>query len=347
MFLLTILSMVFTSCKEDPHASNWFDEETLTICQYLDNNKEEYSKSYRLLEESKILNTLCGYNPYGDGYTLFLPNNDALDNYIQRNQNYNNFEEMLLDTSFIYSFVRYHVVKKRLHSDNFPDGGMMDSTLNGQRLTCGFYTDGDKQIIKINKVVPIVKPNIKMTNGFIHVISEVLEQKETSGYDLVQQQEGFSILAQAMELTGIKKKMWWNKYTILAEHDSIYNRNGIFSVQDLIKRVATPGKKLTDKFNSFYKFVGYHFIGGEYYLNDFNWGKSNYTTMASTPLSINVGHEIMINPGVEVFGYEITKSGDTIAIDYIRPIWEDCNIMTSTGPIHTISDLLFYEAFPE
>lgn len=341
-----IPSMVITSCQSDPHASNWYDE-TLTICQYLELNKEEYSKSYRLLDESKMLNTLCGYNPYGDGYTLFLPTDEAMDNFVLQNQNYENFEEMLLDTSFIYALARYHIIKRRVHTDEFPDGAFMDSTLTGERLTSAFYTNGDNQLIKVNKIAPIIKSNLKMTNGFIHVISGVMQQLEISGYDLLQQQDDYSILAQAMALSGIKKNLWWAKYTILAEHDSIYNRKGIFNVQDLIDRVAIPGRKLTDKSNTFYKFVGYHFLGGELYLNDFPWGNKKYATMASTPLVINVGVEIKINPGVEVFGIEISESADTTVIDYIRPIWEDCNIMSGTGPIHSISDILFFEPFPE
>ncbi len=344
--MLFTISVILVSCKSDPHEPSW-SEETQTICQFLNNNQQEYSKSYRILEESKLLNTLCGYNPYGDGYTLFLPTNGAIDNFIQQNPDLVNFEEMFLDTNILYPFARYHVVKKRLHTDEFPDGALRDSTLTGDRLATGFFTDGENQIININNTAPIVESNLKFTNGFIHIISEVLQQPDFTGFDFLQQNEEYSILSEAVEISGIKKQMWWKKYSILAEHDSIYNKKGIYTVQDLIARVATPGKKLNDKFNSFYRFVGYHFVGGEYYLSDFNYGDKDYATMASTPLTVIVGTKFKINPGIETFGFEVSGTGDTIKVDYISPVWKECNTMTSTGPVHSITELLHYEPFPQ
>ncbi len=344
---LIILCVFMISCENDPDGSNWVEAESLTISQYLDKNQEEYSKFYKLLVEGKMLATLYAYNPYGDDYTLFLPTDDAIDHFIQQNKDYENFEELLLDTGFIQTLTRYHTIKRKLHTDEFPDGAMMDSTLTGDRLAIGFYTDGDNQIIKLNNEAPIIKSNLEMTNGYIHVISGVLQKSEISGYDWIQQHDDYSILAKAMEVSGIKKGLWWKKYTILAENDSIYNRNGIFSAEDLISRIATPGIPLTNKTNSFYRFVGYHLVGGEYYLNDLNWGNKKYTTMGSTQLTINVGFNIQINPGIDNYGIEISESGDTTVIDYIRPVEENYNIMTSTGPVHSVSDVLYFNPLPQ
>ena len=342
-----ILSAVITSCDSDPYGSEWFDEDNLTICQYLEINKEEYSKFHRILIEGKMLSALCAYNPYGEDYTLFLPTDDAIDHFIRHNQDYKNFEEMLLDTSFINTLTRYHTISRKVHTDEFPDGALLDTTLTGNRLTFSFYRDGDNQLIKVNNIAPIIKSNLEMTNGYVHVVSEVLQQVEISGYDWLQQQDNYSILAKAMKLSGIRNRLWWDKYTILAEHDSIYHRNGINNVEDLIKRVASPGKSLTSRYNSFYQFTAYHMLGGDYYLNDLHWGSKRYWNMSNIPVWINVGLKIKINPGIDTYGITISESGDTTVIDYIRPIWEDCNIMTSTGPVHSISDVLFYEPLPE
>ena len=344
----SILSALITSCESEPFSPSWFDEDQLTVSQYLDLNQEEYSKFYSLLVEGKMLNTLYAYNPYGEGYTLFLPTDEAIDFFVQQNPDYGNFEEMLLDTGFVHKLTRYHTLKRKVHSDEFPDGVLMDSTLTGERLTVGFYTDGDNSLIKVNNVAPVIKSNLDMTNGYIHVISEVLQGVEISGYDWLQQQDDYSILAKAMELSGIKNGLWWKKYTLLAEHDSIYRRNGINNVQDLINRLTTSGSNLKNKSNPFYQFTAFHMVGGEYFLNEFKWGSKNYTTRVSNkPVTINVGLEIKINPGVENYGITISESGDTTVIDYIRLIREDSNIMTQTGPVHSISDLLFFEPFPE
>ncbi len=203
------------------------------------------------------------------------------------------------------------------------------------------------KLLNLNNEVPVIQTNLKMTNGYIHVISGLLQKSEISGYNWLQQHDDYSILAKAMEISGIKKGLWWNKYTILAENDSIYNRNGIYSVEDLISRIATPGISLTDKSNAFYRFVGYHIVGGEFFLNDLSWGNKKYTTLGSTQLTIDVGFNIRINPGVDTYGIEISESGDTTVIDCISPVEENCNLITTTGPIHSISEVLYFNHFPK
>jgi hypothetical protein len=76
------------------------------------------------------------------------------------------------------------------------------------------------------------------------------------------------------------------------------------------------------------------------------WGNNTYWTI-SKPLDIFVGSDIKINPGIDKYGITVSETGDTTEIDYVRIIWEDCNNMTQTGPVHSISDLLFFEPFPE
>ena len=347
-FALWLILLAFTTCsKPDPILPKWNDESLLTIGQYLEKNQKEYSKFYRLLSDGKLLTTLYAYNPHGDDYTLFLPTDEAIDRFIQQDQNHGNFEELLKDTSFIKILVRYHILNKKTHTNDFPDGAFVDRTLTGERLVTNFSSTSNNLLIKINNVAPIINPNQKMTNGYIHVISEVLQSVAISGYDWLQQQNNYSILAKAMELSGIKKKLSWNKYTLFAEPDSIYHRYGINNVEDLVSRIATPGVTLTTTSNPFYKFTAYHILNGEYFMNDFNWGSKDYWTFSGELITINAGMEFKINSGVDKYGTIISKSGKLTVIDYISPIPEAYNILTHTGPVHSISDLLYYKPFPK
>ncbi|MBE9518374.1 MAG: fasciclin domain-containing protein [Bacteroidetes bacterium] len=342
-----ILSAVMRSCESDPHGSHLFNEDTSTIGEYVKTNPKEYSKFNRILVEGKMLLPLCAYNPYGEGYTLFLPTNEAIDHFIEQNPDYGNIEELLQDTSFLITLTRYHTLNRKVRTDEFPYGALTDRTLTGDRLTIGFYIEDDNPLIKVNNVAPIIHSNLEMTNGYIHVISEVLHEVEISGYDWLQQQEDYSILAQAMELSGIMDRLWFDEYTILAEHDSIYHRSGIMNIEDLINRVATPGIPYSDISNAFNQFTTYHILFGEFYLNDLYLGLREYWTLGNAPVMIDVGLEIRINPGVDTFGITISEYGDTTIIDYIQPVWDACNILTNTGPVHSISDLLVAEPLPE
>lgn len=290
---------------------------------------------------------LCGYNPYGEGYTLFLPTDEAVDQFIQQSQDYTSFEELMLDTGFVHALTRYHTTNRKIHPNEFPYGALKDRTLTDDRLTIGFYTDLENPLYKVNDVAPIVHPNLEMTNGYIHVISEMLQQVEISGYDWLQRQEEYSILAQATELSEIRNRLWWDRYPILAEPDTIYQKYGIQTIEDLIDRIATPGIPYTDRENSFYQFVAYHFMRDEFYLNDLYLGNEEYRTLGDERVTFDVGFDIKINPGVDTFQIDISENGDTTVIDYIRLIWDECNILTSSGPIHSISELLVEETFPQ
>lgn len=343
LFCVIVVGVV-VSCEREPMRSQWSDEDDLTIGQFLEKNKDEYSMFYQLAIHGELLSTLSAYNPYGDGYTLFLPTDLAIEQYLNQSTTYNSFNEMLEDTSFTKAITRYHTLKRQVRTQNFPFGALTDSTLTGERLSIGVVEEDDNHFIKINNEAPILMGNMEMVNGFIHIISGMLHQAEYSGYDWLQHQEEYSILAEAMELAQIKNRLWWNKYTVFAEHDSVFNRYGIYSVEDLIDRIATPGLSYTNRSNSFYKFVGYHIVGGEYFLNELHWGSRKYTTLDSNPVTINVGLEIEINPGIEVFDYSVSEMGDTTFIDYITPVWESCNINTLSGPVHSISEIMYYES---
>lgn len=346
LILSVILFAFVTSCESDPYGSHYSGENTLTIYQYLEANQKDFSEFYQLLGQGKMLVPLGAYNPYGDGYTLFLPTDDAIDHFIQQNPKYENFESLLQDTSFLHSFTRYHTVKRKVHTDEFPFGAMTDSTLTGDRLVIGFYSDGDNQIIKVNNEAPIIKPNIELTNGYIHVISEVLQKADVSGYDWLQQHQDYSILAEAMELSGVRQKLWFNKYTILAENDSIYYKNGIMNIRDLISRLTPPGASNSVVSNSLYQFSTYHILYKDFYLNDLRWGSNTYWTQNNKSVVIDVGAVIKINPGVDIIDVIISESGDTTIVDYVQPVLEGCNNITSTGPVHSISDILVSEPLP-
>lgn len=147
LVLLMIGSALITSCESDPHDSNWVSNNSFSISQYIEKNRDEYSKFHKLMDESKMLNTLYAYNPYGNDYTLFLPTNEAIDNFIQQNQKYASVEELISDTGFIKTFIRYHTINNKVHTDEFPDGALLDNTLTGDRIVTRFYTDGSNQII--------------------------------------------------------------------------------------------------------------------------------------------------------------------------------------------------------
>lgn len=340
----SLVALITPSCETDRiHESDWFN---YSISGYIEANSDEYSKFHRLMSERAIENTLYGYNPYGDGYTLFLPTDEAIDQYIQQESYIASFEELLLDTGLVSEFCRYHVVDEKVATGDFPYGALEDRTFTGDRLVIDYYEGEDNPLIVVNDQAPIIASNIELTNGYIHIISSVLRRTDITGYEWLQQQEDYSILAQAMELAGISDRLEWNHYTLLAEHDSVYALEGIYTIDDLVDRVGNPDFPYWDESNSFYQFTAFHVLRNDYYLNDLDWGERYYRTLGWDYLNITTGVEIRINPGVDDYTV-VTANNDTIEYDYIRINWDHCNIPTSSGPVHSISNILSSGKFSE
>src|SRR4030042_3630532 len=327
----------------------FYQEKLLDIAGFIEENEDQYSRFYDIMTVGKLTDPLSAYNPFGNGFTLFLPTNEAFDKYIQNSNRYSSFNELLQDIDFVRVLGRYHLVNAMLHTNEFPYGALPDTTATGDLLTIGFSSNLDTTVYKVNNLSPIIIANLEMLNGYIHIIGEVLEPVNYTGYEWLTQHAGYTILSEAFKITGLKdtlglyrlsgnNQLVKNKYTIFAEHDSIYARYGIHSIDDLINKYSTPGMELTNSDNDLYQFAAYHILEGSYFLDEFE-GKRNYNSYANYPLSISAGLDICINFGADTFAIQISGE-DTTIINYIRLYYQESNVLTKNGPIHVITDVM-------
>ena len=282
IYLLIVL--VICSCEQRKEKI-FFKDNLVEIADFIIDNKDTYSKFYEIMMVGDLKDPLNAYNPFGNGFTLFLPSDDAFDRYIEQSEKYNSFNDLLEDVDFVRLLGRYHLVHIELRTNEFPYGALPDTTATGDLLSIGFSSSFDTTIYKVNNIAPVILPNLEMLNGYVHVISEVLEPVKFSGYDWLQNHDEYSILAGALDITGLgdtlglfrrseNNTLIKNEYTLLVEHDSIFARNEINSLDDLIARYNTPGTQYTDPDNGLYQFAAYHILQGSWFLADF--GASRY-----------------------------------------------------------------------
>ena len=347
--LLAAVMLLLTACDIEKKETGFFDEDVLSIATFLESNKEEFSRYWQILETVGLYTTLNAYNPNGDDYTLFLPTDEAFDRYIQQNDKYDSFEALLQDYEFLWLISRYHIVNIGLISNDFPYGALPDSTITGDYLTVGIEVTEDSSLYMINNTAPVVIQDIETTNGYIHVIGEVLEPISYNSYEWLANKEGYSILSKAFDESGLKDTMGIyrysstgqlikNGYTVFAEHDSVFQRKGILTFEDLVDHVHTPGYELDDPEGGLYQFAAYHMLEGRYFLDAFE-GSSNYNSYAVYPVSISAGIDIRLNTGVDTFRLEISGS-DTTWINYVGLFYQESNVNTKNGPVHFIDEVL-------
>lgn len=347
IFSLIIIS-ILTGCKEPPIPIKFEDVADYTIFDYLLENEDDFSSFIAISKSGSMQHTLSAYNPYGDGYTLFVPDNDAIERFIEENSQFSSLDELLADQVYSNAFVKYHVVNMSVKSNEFPFGAFSKQTLSGDYLTVSFIIETDTSYYKINNESAVIKPNIEVSNGFVHQIESALTPVTLTSYQWLEANQEYSIFLDAVNLTGLGPLIDFNlkddesilAVTILAEPDSIYQKSGINSIEDLIEDISPDNSEYTSESNALYNFVAYHFLTGNFFIDDFVDVSTLYTTHSDIPLNIDGrGLDVMINKGKQIFDTIVFQS-DTSFLDYITFKYDHSNLLTQSGVIHIIDQVM-------
>jgi uncharacterized surface protein with fasciclin (FAS1) repeats len=344
--LLLILFITLNSCEEKDNITAGFKDVIATSIQkYLSDNESQYSDFLAILKSGKMDITLKAYNPNGSNYTLFLPSNEAVEEFIQNSTQYNSLLELSNDSAFCRKISKYHIMNQGIQSSEFPIGTFPSRTLLNNYLTVNVEFTGDSAFYMINDNSRVIRPNIEMSNGIIHVIDQILIPATLTIGEIIDMSVEQSIFNEALKQTGfydilseanVENSLQAIYYTVLVEMDSVFHKSDIFSFDDLGQKISPGNTNYADPFNPLNVFIGYHIIEGAYFLDAFEGRATNYNTLAKIPIDINgTGLEIAINKGKEILE-TIISGEDTIIIDNISMFFDESNLLASNGVIHYI-----------
>ncbi|MCK4921685.1 MAG: fasciclin domain-containing protein [Bacteroidales bacterium] len=344
--------LTFFGCEGIEEDVLFTGDEYQNILQYIEKNKETYSSFLEIVEVGKMMDVLSSYNSNldGDAYTLFLPDNDAVESLISSMPQYGSLDEMLLDTVFTKALVRYHVVNSEINSADFPNGSLPKKTLSNDFLTVRFIDQGDEVLYSINGESVVVQRNIQMSNGIIHRIDKMLLPVVYTAYEWLQvnKKNGFQIFSELLEITGLEDTLnhyeldelnfkVYKDYTLFAESDELYEQYGIYSIENLIDTIGPDNTDYTHKDNLLNKFTRYHILNGGVFIDDFK--TSLYNTYGDYPISVDFDQDLKFNMGSDVYETVIVGE-DTTQIYYLTIDLERSNKLTKTGPIHQLDYIL-------
>jgi uncharacterized surface protein with fasciclin (FAS1) repeats len=343
------------SCDEEAIEIAFKDVEKLTIYDYIIENQDEYSSFLKILEAGNLDKTLSAYNRENDGYTLFLPNNDAIDAFVA-GSDYASLDELLNDEAYVRTFCRFHVVNDKIDANEFPFGALPELTLSEDFLTVGIVIQPDTSYYMINNQAPVIRPNIELSNGYIHLVGAALEPITLTTYEWLSQRDGFTVFKAAVDATGLDELLSLNvkndpdalPFTLLMEPDSIYNKRGIFNLTDLANTISPGRTDYTDPLNPLYNYVAYHVLTDKRFLSDYqddeNPVSTNYATYSDIPLHIDgTGIDIKINKNKEIFD-TIIRGNDSTFVNYVGILYDASNVMTQSGVIHFIDQVMKQQA---
>lgn len=349
LILFSLVLLCYQSCDKADPVAQFEDLERQTIYDYIVENQDQFSMFLKILEVGQLDKTMSAYNPDGNDYTLFLPTNSAIEAFIREENRYASFDELIADQDFVAAMARYHVVNMGIITNDFPYGALPELNLQGQYLTVGFVVEEDTSYYKINNIAPVQEGNIEVSNGYIHIISRALTPITFSAWQWLGQNPGYTIFRDAVQATGFDSLLnampeegstAFSSMTLLMEPDTVYNRNRIFSLNDLAMKISSGQSDYKSSDNPLNIFVGYHILQGNYFLSDFEGNTTNYVSHGDAPVLINgEGVEMMINKGKTKFD-TIVSGTDTTIIDYVTFYFDQSNILTLTGALHSINQVM-------
>ena len=353
IFCIFVALLMQFSCKQSTIIDTGFkDQIKFSILDYIVANPNEYSSFLRILEVADLDKTLSAYNPGGKtggvGYTLFLPTNTAVDNFVKASGKYASLDDMLKDVAYVSALARFHVLNQAIISNDFPFGAFSQPTLSNDYLNVNFDVRPDTTYYKINNQGNVIEANIKLSNGYIQVISTMLSPITQNSYNWLKSNSGFSIFCTAMEKTGLDKiinvdmklpNQTLGQFTMLVEPDSIYQKRGINSFDDLALSVSPGRTDYLSNSNPLNTFIFYHVVTQSLFLDKLTTNQpQNYSTMANVPLYINgltAGLDITINKGREIF---VSAKHDTT--DFVGILYDQSNVSTQSGAIHFVNQIM-------
>jgi uncharacterized surface protein with fasciclin (FAS1) repeats len=140
--VLNVFFVLFTvalSCTDTTEEDVLFTGTSYeNIMQFIDANAD-FSSFAKIVKSGRMKDVLSAYNSNGgNGYTLFLPTNEAVTKFINESERYSTLEALLQDAAYAAEIVRYHLVNGRIPSFDFPNGALADRTISNFFLTIVF-----------------------------------------------------------------------------------------------------------------------------------------------------------------------------------------------------------------
>ncbi|WP_164891189.1 fasciclin domain-containing protein [Botryobacter ruber] len=264
-------------CKDPDLVMTTTDD--VNITGYLERFPEEYSEFKKILDLTGNSSFLGAYGTY----TIFVPNNAAVKKFVEE-QGKTSVDQ--LDVNELKTIVRFHLIQDTVSTQTFTDGKISQPTMYGQYLTTGATNVDGTSYITINKQAKVVKSNIKLGNGVLHVVDKVMEPATQTLAQMLEADPEYSIFTAAAKATGFydtlnipasentKPNRKW--LTVLAESDETLKEAGFESFEQLKNRYSTTGDPKNPS-DSLYLYVAYHILPRNSYVADLITAPSHET----------------------------------------------------------------------
>ena len=208
--LAVVLSIV--ACTEEIDESNRYTFTGETIADYLLHRSEKYSHMTTLLKRANVFGLLATYGQY----TLFLPDNEAIEKYLYEQDSIYHaskdsgktvwtgvtspYIEDLSD-SMANFIARNHVTEALTRTFEMGDGSLPERNFNYRLLGINYVVRGEQYYIMINNSSAIINADNNVENGVVHHVDKVITPSDKNVPGLIESYSFFGLFTEAMNRT--------------------------------------------------------------------------------------------------------------------------------------------------
>ena len=321
MFMAALIAL--ESCRKTEIVESTTAD--VNIVGYLDKRLDSFSLFRQILDRTE---TSAFLNAYG-AYTCFAPTNSGVRNYLAK-LGVTTVEAADLNT--LKDMVRLHLLEDTVYTGSFTDGKLPVITMYGQFLVTSVINKSGVSSYLVNRQASVSESNIRVGNGIIHVIDEVLLPATKTIAEQLAAKPEYSIFVQALQATGYYSRLnvvdpnlttRWK--TVIAESNQALADSGITSYAQLKTKYSQTGNPTLPN-DSLNMYVAYHITEGLKFLGDIIGTATHETWLPQEVISIKlIDQDVVINQdefnGVLEIGVKIDRSKSDIAAT--NGVWHD------------------------
>ena len=288
LLLAAILWLPFSCTKEN------FTETTDTrpnINRFLAEHED-----YSLFAEAIKLAGASSYLDAWGTYTVFAPNNNAMQTFLQSAGKGSVSE---LSESDVKDLVNLHTVQDTVSTGQFRDGKIQRNSVFGMFITTAVQNIDGESYFVLNKESKIIMPNIRTGNGLVHGVDKVFTKVTNTVMEEIEADPNLSLFAEALHLTGLdallNQRVAEQFFSVLAVSNSAFAQRGFNTIQDLVDKYSHTGNPKNPE-DSLYMHVAYHVLPDLKYVSDLAFSSSHTTQVPREVLLVKVDREkILLN----------------------------------------------------
>lgn len=265
---VSILCVLITaiSCQKDMEGKIYKVSDEKMIDEILEAKGDTVSSFLKIIDVSGLRGTVHAYG----NYTLFAPDNNAMDTYlVSKGLNLSTISQ-----EEAMKIVKYHLIPDTINSNDFEDGRLSSVNFNYNYITTKRITGEAGVKIQINRQAEILQKDLHGANGYVHIINNVLYQSPKSILNVIDElPENYSLWKEICTTSSIKEIINTLKstnsniaFTMFIQNNEAFANVNIHNLDELMIELRTKNSSITDDQQLLQNYVLYHLTDGYKYV---------------------------------------------------------------------------------